>query len=190
MGWIHRPTRRPPFLARYGSAAFMAFCVGSVLWMILIESVFNGGLKESVRWLWLPWLALVVGYVVRYRRWLAECYRGKAWKAFGLAALIYPLLILMSWPYVMAANAAGDGGSIEYAGRIEKKWISGGKTTSHLFDILSANAARTTVQVNEHVYETAQVGQHVHCSYRQGLFGIPYRWRYGEAGPACEVRSK
>lgn len=166
----------------------MTFCVGGVIWHILIESVFNGGFDESVRWLWLPWLVLVIGYLVRYRRWLRERFGGETWKAIGTAAVMYPILVLMSWPYVMAVNAVRDVGLIEYDGRVEKKWISEGRVREHMLEIRDSGTAQATVPVGQDLYESAQVGQFAHCTYWQGAFGIPYRWRYGEAAPVCRLR--
>jgi hypothetical protein len=45
-------------------------------------------------------------------------------KPWLVAALLYPIAILMSWPYVMALNAAtAKRDIIIYSGPIERKWV-------------------------------------------------------------------
>jgi len=164
-----------------------------IAWLVLIDSTFNGGFDEAVRWLWAPWLVVVVAYAWRYWGWMRErTRRWSSWKLPLLVVAMHPMLILMSWPHLMAINASGDRGLGVYEGALQHKWISRGRSsTSNILTFTDAASRRTVdAQVSQELYDSAGIGAMVHCEYRIGTLGIAYRWRYGEDKPACTLARK
>jgi hypothetical protein len=171
----------PRFLCRYGSWLFLAYMLGGVVFVLLIDSVFNGGFSFAMKILWLPLALLIFGftYVNRQFFYVETRSRRKPWL---LAALLYPLAILMSWPYVMALNAAtSSGDTVTYGGPVERKWIHHsprfGDTCE--IDIRDTHSSEVvTVTVPPEKYGSISQGDIATVEFTRGGFGIPYRWRF------------
>ena len=50
------------FLCRYAVWLVSAYMIGGIVFLVLIESVFNGGFDFSMKILWLPLLLLIFGF--------------------------------------------------------------------------------------------------------------------------------
>ncbi len=76
----------------------------------------------SARILWLPLALVILGFTARFRRDFENINRNR-WKAWMVAALFYPLSILMSWPSVMALNAFFPAGrTITFDPEVGEQW--------------------------------------------------------------------
>ena len=76
-----------------------------VAWLVAIETRFNGGFDEAVRWLWLPWLVAVVTYVRRYWRWLRSNSRyRKPWQILALSLMTWLMLLPMVPSIMLMVN--------------------------------------------------------------------------------------
>jgi hypothetical protein len=161
-------------------SSFFAYLAGGVFFLVAIESVFNGGFDFSVRILWLPIAVLIFGFTWFNRHFLYQMTQSR-WKTWGTAALAYPVLLLMAWPYVMALNAATSSGEkMIYSGPIQRKWISrGGRGTSYQIDLLDQSTS-TVIQlmISPQKYTSVKEGENFTIEFIRGGFGIPYRWRF------------
>jgi hypothetical protein len=169
------------FIYRYGGWLFFAYLAGAMLFLVLIDSIFNGGFFFSVKLLWLP-LAVVIFGFTWVNRDLLRSETGSSRKPWFIALLLYPVALLMSWPYMMALNAAtARGGSLVYQGPIERKWIHhGGRRfgDSCEIDIRDTHSSELiTISVSSEKYASLSQGDTVTVEYMRGGFGIPYRWR-------------
>lgn len=168
------------FLYRYGSWLFIAYMIGGAVFLLLIESVFNGGLSFAVRILWLPLALLIFGFTWVNRQFFYDAKRSVV-APWLIATLLYPVALLMSWPYMMALNAAtAKGDSQIYAGPIVRKWIhhaarSGDECEIDIRDRQSSQVI--TITVSPIYYTSHSVGDIATAEFMRGGFGIPYRWR-------------
>ncbi len=176
------------FLYRYGGFFFFAYMAGGLVFLLLIDSTFNGGFFFSVKHLWLPLALLIFGYVWVNRGFFRAEMRSSI-KPWFIAALLYPTALLMSWPYLMAVNAAtGHGETLTYQGPIERKWIQHGRNNfnSCMIDIKDTTSAEVVpLVVSPQSYASLLPGEMVSVSFRRGGLGIPYRWR--SEGPRPDV---
>ncbi|MBX9404000.1 hypothetical protein K4L06_22105 [Lysobacter sp. BMK333-48F3] len=164
------------------------YIVASIAWLVAIESTLNGGFYESVAWLWLPLLAIVAAYAWCYRHWLTQRLR-RRWKVVGYAAMTCGLLLLMSWPYWMAANALVDRGEMVLHGPLTKKYIAGARYRANALEFRDlATGQIASVPVSPQLYHAASPGAQVRCVFRRGWFGIAYRWRKSSIGPPCTIQ--
>jgi hypothetical protein len=174
--------------SRYGSSMFDWICIclfyfyltGGVFFLVVIESTFNGGFYFSMRMLWLPVAILVFGFSWLNRRSFSD-QMGSSWKMWATVVALYGLILLMSWPYVMAINAATSSGEkIIYSGPIQQKWIahdSRGKSYQiDLFDLSTSSAITLTISPRE--YALLSKGDIFKTEFIRGGFGVPYRWRF------------
>ena len=147
--------------------------------LLLIHSVFNGGFTFSARILWLPLALVIFGFTAFFHRDFERITRNR-WKAWMIAALFYPLSILISWPYVMAVNAFFPAGrTITFHGPVIRKWESSGRSKSYLIVILDQSSGEeVTLQTSEAKYRQVSEGDGIGETFSVGLFGIPFRWRF------------
>jgi hypothetical protein len=159
---------------------FFASIVGSVFFLVAIESVFNGGFYFSVRILWLPLALLVFGFTWFNRRSLYIAMQGR-WKTWLTALASYPMALLMCWPYIMAINAATSSGEkMVYRGPIKRKWIGrGSRGRFYEIDVLDSSTSQViTLDVSPEKYASLREGDIFTTEFIRGGFGIPYRWRF------------
>ena len=149
------------FIHRYGTALFFAYMVVGLLFLLLIESVFNGGFWQSTKWLSLPVAGAIFGFTWVNREFLYRQTRSRH-EPWVTSLLLYPLAVLFIWPYVMALNAAtAMGDVITYSGPIVQKWIQhsgrGGATCQ--IDVGDTRSAQTvTVTVPREKYASLSEG--------------------------------
>jgi hypothetical protein len=171
-------------LHRFRTSIFFLFMGVSGGFLMTIESTFNGGFYYSVKLLCIPLAIIILAYV----RWHQSAF-GKSRRIWIVAGLLYPIALLMSWPYVMALNLlTSPDKKITYHGTIERKWESNGRTVSYHVDLLDTTT-RQLVTLNYSPAHYAQVarGDTISETYFAGRLGIPARWKY--ANPlAPEIR--
>jgi hypothetical protein len=178
------------FVYRYSGLLFLAYVAGGMLFLVLIDSVFNGGFSFSMKILWLPVALAIFGFTCLNREFL-RAEMGSSAKPWLLAAMLYPIVLLMSWPYVMALNAAtARGDTLVYNGRIERKWIhhgSGRFGDTCEIDIRDTQSSEVvTIRVSPEKYASLSQDDIVTVAFTRGGFGIPYRWRFTEPNQALE----
>jgi len=181
----------PKFIARFGNALFLAYIGGGFLFLILLDSIFNGGFGVAVRLLWSPLAILIFGFTWWYRRDLYDLGMARS-KVWVTASITYPILVLMGWPYVMAYNAMTPSGhSIVYSGQILRKFISGGRVRGHQVVIMDRSTHEPiTLSVSSNNFATLSVGNSVQKSFHVGGLGIPYRWRFQNAEQKCAPNAR
>ena len=169
------------WLAWLGLGLFLGAMVLSIAWLVLIETPFNGGTKETVAWLWLPLLLPLVGYVF--------CFHRHSLQAWGIALAVYPMLLLFAWPNLLAVNASGDTGPVVYEGSMVNQWISRGKSSSYVLVVRDPSLGDVQMQVDKNLYQQASLGAAIRCEFRRGRLGLPYRWRNGRGLTACSLQA-
>ena len=174
-------------LARYGTALFIGFSVSAVVWLILIDTPVNAGFNDSARWLWIPLLVVVALYTWRYWSQLRDGVRGrKPWWVVVQSAAMFLMLLLYSWPHSLLFNAIGAGDDVRLRGPVVDKHVASGRYRSyHVAFVDEHTGMRTVIDVPRGVYEQVVVGHRMVCRFRRGSLGFLYRWRYGQAAPAC-----
>jgi hypothetical protein len=105
-----------------------------------------------------------------------------SWKAWVTAAAAYPVLLVGTWPYVMAVNAATSRGEkMIYRGPIQEKLMlhdhRGDTCLIDFLDVSTSNRIRLIVSPQE--YASFNEKDIVVTEFIRGGFGIPYRWRFG-----------
>lgn len=168
----------PRFLCRYSTLLTVAFFGGAAFFLLSIESTFNGGFGLTVRYGSLPLAILIFGYTYWYRQELARiCRSGKM--VWIRASLLYPVVLLLSWPYVLGVNAfTGSGETITFTGPVEEKWITKGRHTGYHIAIRdSKTQEEVRLNCSESRYQTLQIGDSVSESFEVGGLNIPYRWK-------------
>ena len=171
------------FLNRYAAWLFYAYIIGGLVFLLLIESVFNGGFYFSVKILWLPLMLLVFGFTWAKRHVLYDATKS-IFKLWLFAAVFYPLTILFGWPYVMAFNAiTASGDTIVYRGPVVRKWIghSPRGDDSCRIEVRDTDSGEIiTITVPPERYASLAVGDVAAEEFLRGGFGIPYRWRFAK----------
>ncbi len=163
------------FLRRFGGILFIAYGVVGVFFLVRIPSTFNGGFDFAVRHLWLP-IAVVV---LSYTAWRGERLEPSAWKRWTMAVVLCPLLLLFSWPYVLAANTlGGPHPDMTYRGVVTSKFISGARSRACVVEIQDGTTReRVQFVVSPSLYHSLDVGAEYGQTMKRGLFGIPYAER-------------
>jgi len=154
----------------------------SFVFLMTIESTFNGGFIFAVQSLWLS-LALIVFGVAWWCRQSFKEIPGFHGAPLLIAAILYPLLLLFSWPHVMALNAVlPSRGEVIYEGPVVKKWTSGKKNRISYIIVVRDRATQKDMKLHapKWQFEQLSVGDTMRKSFTLGGLGIPYRWRYGE----------
>jgi hypothetical protein len=172
------------FVFRYGVWLLYAFMAGALLFLLLIDSVFNGGFDFSVKILWLPLALVIFGFTWVDRQFL-YAQMGSRRAPWINATLLYPIAILMSWPYMMALNAATSrGDTLNYTGPIERKWIQHSPRSGDtcMIDFRDRQSSQlVTIRVSSAYYGAHSEGEIASAQFLRGGFGIPYKWRFHQA---------
>ena len=149
------------------------------MFLILIQSTFNGGFWQSVTWLWLPLAILIFGFTWLNRHFF-YAQTGSRRQPWFIAILLYPIVLLMTWPYVMALNAAtASGDTTTFRGQVVRKWIhhSARYGDSCELDLRDSNSGETvTLTVPQSRYDSLSVGDVTMEKFLRGGLGIPFRW--------------
>lgn len=192
MHWLERPPRSPPrWLVGLGGVLFLGYLFSGIGWLMLVETEFNGGFDESIRWAWAPWLLITLAFVVRYRDWLlrqrtSSGRRNRSRLVLSLA--FWAVLTFMTWPHLVGLNAVLGGPPVEFSGSIFNKWASGGRTPSNVVEFRDAASGRVlSIEVDDAFFAAARMHKRVHCRYRVGPLGFAYRWRNGAEPKACRL---
>jgi hypothetical protein len=166
------------FLNRFGTVIFLTFMGVSVAFLYAIESVFNGGFDEAVAILWLPLAILIFGFTWKYRRNLESITQSRR-KPWIVSCLLYPIAVLMSWPYIMAFNALTPRGeNVIYSGPVIDKWVSEGRVTSFQIVIRDqVTREEITLSISEARYNELSKGDVFQERFSVGGLGIPFRWK-------------
>src|ERR1700674_49894 len=170
-------------LSRYANWIFFGYMGGAVVFLLLIESVFNGGFAQTIRWLWLPLAVLIFGFtwLNRHSFYANSGSRSQLWL---LAVIFYSVALFLSWPYVMGLNATtASGNTMSFRGPVVKKWIhhSGRYGDSCQVDLQDTRSAETiTLTVSPTRYASLSVGDVTSEDFLRGGLGIPFRWRFGK----------
>jgi len=159
----------------------MTFMLVSFVFLMTIESVFNGGFDFSVRILWIPIGILIAGFTWWCRHDFERILNSR-WKAWVTAGLLYPIALLMSWPYVMALNALlPSNSSVTYEGPVTRKFISGGRRNSYQVVIRDRSTQKeVTLSTSESRYGELSPGNTIQETFSVGRLGIPFRWRHAK----------
>jgi hypothetical protein len=170
----------PEMLVRFQKWILLGFVAGSVFFLMFIDSTFNGGFYFSVTHLWLPLACVIFGYTWWHRAYFIRI-KKSVWKPWFLAAVLYPVALLMIWPYLMAVNAiTGTGETITFHGPIQEKRTSQGRrSTSYQVVILDQTShERVTLKCSSSDYVKFHTGDVISRTFQVGGFGIPYRWKF------------
>lgn len=170
------------FLSRFGTPFFVLYVITSIVLLGLIETIFNGGFYFSIRILWLPLAIVIFGVTAWCHKDMPRGRNGKGawWFPWVIATILYPLTLLMAWPYVMAVNALLPAqGSVTYAGPVIDKQLSGGRTTTYLIVLDDFHSGEPiTLPVSHDAYDKIPLGMIVDQTFTIGALGIPYNWRF------------
>lgn len=169
------------FIIRYGKALAILFVLGSLFFLIAIESIFNGGFYFAVKIIALPAGISIFGFTYVNREELKLLFPGRPWQMWLIAGLLYPLSLLFGWPYLMAINAiAVDKEPIIFNGPVLEKFITSGKTTSYHIRIKDFTSNKTVaLNVGANRYSLITVGSEYCAVFNRGMLGIPFVWRFG-----------
>lgn len=176
------------FISRFGTPFFITYTITAMILLGLIETVFNGGFYFSLRILWLPLAIVIFGVTAYCHKDLPRGRNGKGprWFPWVMAAVLYPLTLLMSWPYVLLVNALlPSRGPVTYAGPVIEKPLSGGRTTTYLIVLDDFHTGEPiTLAVSREAYDKIPLGMIVDQTFTIGGLGIPYNWRFARSPKA------
>jgi hypothetical protein len=172
------------FLYRFGTLLMLAYAGSSLVFILTIESTFNGGFLFAIKSLWLP-LGLAIFAVTWWcRRSFASIpgFRGTPWIA---AVILYPIMLLLAWPHMMALNAIlPSPGEVVYEGPVIKKRESisskGGRVKYLITIHDQATQETVTLYAPKWQFEQLSVGDTMKKTFSVGGLGLPFRWRYGK----------
>ena len=169
----------------------MAFMTISFAFLMGIETTFNGGVFISAKYLCVPLAVGVIFFVnvnINRIRVHAPWSNLKIW-LFSLL-LFYPLILLMSWPYVLATNAILSSSEVvELGGIVNEKFITTGKNGSsyHLKTTDVETLEKIELNVSKSEYQHIKEGDIYHHQFYKGAFGIPWHWRGNRPNKALQV---
>lgn len=159
----------------------MAFMAISIAFFVGIETTFNGGFSVSAKYLSVP---LAVGVILFVKININKIKVYAPWSDLNIwlfsILLFYPLILLMSWPYVLATNALLSSDEvIELGGRVDEKFITKGKNGSsyHLRTVDENTLDKAELNVSKGEYENIMEGDIYYHQFFKGAFGIPWHWR-------------
>jgi hypothetical protein len=168
-------------LYRYANWIFFCYMGGAAVFLLLIESVFNGGFAQSIKWLWLPLAVLIFGFTW-LNRYLFHANSGSSRQSWLFAFILYPVVLLLSWPYVMALNAAtASGDTMTYRGPVVQKRIDHSRRYGDSYQIELQDTRSTeiiTLTVPPARYSSLSVGDVTTEEFLRGGLGILFRWRF------------
>lgn len=158
--------------------AFGIFVVLSLLGLLLLKTEFNGGFSLALQYLAPPLFLLVMGAAHANRKKVQP-----SWLAYFFALVMWPLLVVFSWPLLLVANAAAaDGSVLEFSGPVSNKFMAGTRSREHVVTLLD-QATRNEVKISipPDAWDAAKIGEVYKFCFFNGKFGVPYYWRF--AGP-------
>jgi hypothetical protein len=165
-------------IIRHGGMLFTLYGVGAFVGLLLIRSTFNGGFYFSVKVLAVPAALLVVAFVHQNRAQLLSPWRK--------TAMIYPMLLVFTWPYVMMLNASHVSGRVLFDGPVVEKFTSGSLGSKCHIRIRDRHSGELVAfAVSARVFGGTEVGSDFHACFLKGLFGIPFLWRSNPAPAEC-----
>lgn len=169
------------FLILHSNIVFMVYMVIGVGLLVAFETTFNGGFFLSVKVLSAPVACLVLLFV---KRKMAELRRLKYWSNFKVWAfaylVVYPVVLLMAWPYFVSVNALLSNKEIvKVGGVITGKFTTNGKYGEGFHvtvrNVDSEKEVELTVRPSE--YSSLQPGQVYYHNFYKGAFGVPWHGR-------------
>jgi len=170
------------FLIRFSGGLLIAFALGALVFLVTIDSVFNGGFSESLKILWLPCGLAVLSFTYVNREVLGESTLAP-WQMWVMAAMFYPLSLLFGWPYLMAINALSVNPVPHvYSGPVIAKFVTSGKSVSYHIRLRDVSSEETIeLYLSKEAYSKARVGTVYCAAFHRGLFDIPFRWRFASS---------
>ena len=177
----------------FGRVIFMLFLLGALLSLAVIESPgnsLNDGFVSSIKLLALP-VGVIVFTITYFSHNTLMVHPGKPWQPWLNAVLLYPMLLLLSPPYVMAINALSIKDTpIIYSGPILEKFVHSGKSRSLNIRMQDTHSGKNIeLQLSCEEYSKVAEGDPYCVAFNQGLLNMPFRWRYGrnqELSASCE----
>lgn len=163
---------------------FGLYLLGSGVFLFSIGNTFNGGFELTVKYLALPLAIIFILFsYVRGRR-LSGNEKFKAWLFNGL--LIYPMILVMSWPYLLAFNAIAAGDKVvAITGAITDKTIAGTKSPAYVVSVTNPETGRISrIAVSQKDYERITIGDSYQFCFYVGRLGLPFFWKFS-GQPAC-----
>ena len=175
----------------FGRVIFMLFLLGALLSLAVIESPgnsLNDGFVSSIKLLALP-VGVIVFTITYFSHNTLMVHPGKPWQPWLNAVLLYPMLLLLSPPYVMAINALSIKDTpIIYSGPILEKFVHSGKSRSLNIRMQDTHSGKNIeLQLSCEEYSKVAEGDPYCVAFNQGLLNMPFRWRYG-SNPALAAR--
>ena len=145
-----------------------------------IKTTFNGGFSLAAKYLCIP-LAVAIIFFVKTN--IHKVRPHVQWSDFKIwlfsMLLVYPLIVLMSWPYVLAANALfSSRETVELGGLVDKKFITSGKygPSYHIRTTDLRTLDQAKLNVTEQEYRGIREGETYHQYFYEGAFGIAWHW--------------
>jgi hypothetical protein len=165
-------------MIRFAGPLSIAYLVGGLASMLLIRSTVDGGLYFSVKVLAVPLAALVLLFVRRNR--------SATESPWFLAVVVYCLLLLFSWPYVMAFNASHVSGRLVYEGRVVEKFRNGRGGGQGNVRVLDRHTGELVgIPVSDEAFAKIDVGADFQACFLKSLFGIPFLWTRAPVPQEC-----
>ena len=147
--------------------------------LFLVHTPFSAGVDVTIRYLAFPIFALVLFFAHASRKKNAL----HQWMRYFFALIMWPLLALLSWPYLLVINAVTADGSIrKVSGPVTEKFGAGSRSSAYVIKLLDlATGEQVNVPISQSEWKGVKVGAGYKFCYFNGRFGIPYYWR--SAGP-------
>lgn len=167
-------------IIKHRDPLFLSFMLISVAFLFGIKTTFNGGFSLTAKYLCIPFAVAIIFFVkanIKKIRPLVHWSDIRIW-LFSML-LVYPLILLMAWPYVLAANAVFSSREIvEIGGLVNKKFVTTGKYGSsyHLRTTDLRTLTQAKLNVTEQEYRNIKEGEKFHQYFYEGALGIPWHW--------------
>ena len=162
----------------------LAYMAGSGAFLFSIGTTFNGGFWLTVKYLALPLGIALAAFTYARSRALERHMKLQVWLFVML--MLFPIVVLMAWPYVLAANALVPSGAIvAVSGVITSKSASAGRSTFYVVTVRDPNSGNEDrIQISRAAYEVIAIGDSYKFCFYDGRFGIPFYWRLS-GPPEC-----
>ncbi|MHA7002137.1 hypothetical protein [Aeromonas sp. R9-1] len=153
---------------------------GAMLFLLLLETLHNGGFVESIKWLFIPiGIFIFAFFKVNLSKLKKVLWPNSRYKPWLYCVLVYVLTLFMSCPYIIAANAIAANSDVKLvSGVVVNKFISGSKSNS--FNVTVKDSSTTKefdLTVGEEKFKHLKLGDSYSECFYVGRFGILYRWR-------------
>lgn len=167
---------------QHADVFLILFMLVSGALLFLVETAFNAGFSETVKYLAGPWAVIIFGLAaVHVRR--APHLKRQYWT---VAILLYPLAVLFSWGYFIALNSIGIyDETVVFSGPVTAVHVSNGGKDPSTITMHDANTNKTVeFWVSQRQAEEVDIGATYRLCFYSGRFGIPFVWRFSEL-PQC-----